>query len=257
MPYPKETHSHHSPQNDTRLYFDKSLKTVPDIVRMMNDQSCVENKYQVVAATSSGGIRYIYCNHNKTSNTSKGTKSTTTHSRKAESTEEKCNFKLLIKYDDEHKQWYLRQNAGHCLEHTGHIPIKREHNEQGKRNISSEVLKDVEEFIDRNVSRGVVKEFVEFKTGHVMSKESVSKMKQTMSVNMYKGDEGESTADVFVRKMENDDNVEFVAYFGSYSEAEKIVKVRKRTTRRRKRRKTDGQEEDQDEREYSSQCVEA
>ena len=205
---------------------------------MMNNQSCLENKYEMAALSrASSGRCYIRCTHNKTSTSSTGKTNSTTHSRKAESSGEKCNFELLIKYDDEHNQWYLRKNAGHCLVHSGHIPIKREHNEQGKRNVSDDVLKDAETLLDKNVPRSVVKEIVHIKSKHKMSSASLSKLKQTMVVNTYKnGNEKESTADTLLRMMESDENIEYVAYFGSYSEAEKLVRVRKRRSKKKKKR---------------------
>ncbi|KAL7550887.1 hypothetical protein ACHAWF_014085 [Thalassiosira exigua] len=106
-----------NPKADKRLYFDPELQNVSAIVKMMNEASCIENMYKVISAsrkTASGA--YIMCTCSRST--------TRTYS---EGKGEKCGFKLLVTHDDEHNQWYIRQNGGHCLEHNGHIPAANAH----------------------------------------------------------------------------------------------------------------------------------
>ena len=125
-------------QNDKRLYFDLKLVTVIDIVEMMNNASCIKNSYEVHSVTSKKDRHYIHCTRNRTRPDQKS-RTYITYSSKAER-KHKCEFKLLVKYDKEHREWYMCQNAGHCLQHTGHIPVANEKKHQGKRNVDTSVL---------------------------------------------------------------------------------------------------------------------
>jgi len=95
-----------------------------------------------------------------------------TFTSRAETFSTKCDFQLAIKYDDLHNQWYMRQNAGLCLEHRGHLPVENEKKEVEERNIDTSVLKDAEDLLMKNVPKSIVKELVKLKTGLKMSNQS-------------------------------------------------------------------------------------
>jgi hypothetical protein len=111
---------------------------------------------------------------------------------------------------------------------------------QGKRNVGKDVLKDADELLKLNVPNGVVREFIKIKSGHSLSEESIKKMKQTVVVNEH--GVKESSADKLLRMLKEDDKIEYIAYFGSLSEAEQTVRIRKKSrttnsakTKRRKK----------------------
>jgi hypothetical protein len=191
------------------------------------------NKYEVYSGSSKGDISYIFCTCNKISRESKGTTKSRTNTSKPDNKEDQCNYRVSIKKDETHKQWYIRQNAGHILQHSGHIPVEVERREQGTRNINNDTLMLAEQMLERNVPKSVVKELVEIETGQTLSNASLSKIRQSMVINKYKQNEQDSTADALLRMMDNDPNIEYCAYIGSMSEAEKIVRVRKRSSKKK------------------------
>lgn len=169
-------------------------------------------------------------------NSSKATTSSTSSSRPQDKNHE-CGFKIVGGYDKEHDQWYIRKNAGHCLVHNDHLPVDIDKMEQGKRNVKKEVLKDAEELLLRNVPKSVVQELIQLKTGHKLTSASIAKIKQTMVVDRFKNGENESNAETMIRMMEEDPDIEFCAYYGTYSEAEKLVRVRKQSRTKKKKYK--------------------
>ena len=209
---------------------------MPDIVRMMNNMSCLTNKYNVTAGNRRSNTRYIVCSCNRVTRKSNASKYDTFTSG-AETSDTKCNFQLSIKYDDLHNQWYMRQNAGHCLEHRGHLPIEKEKKEVRKENIDKSVLKDAGDLLMKNVPKSIIKELVELKTGLKMSYQSLAKIKNTMMINLYKTKQNESIADTLLSMMEKDNEIEWVAYYGTYSVAEKAVCVRKRSSKAKRKTK--------------------
>lgn len=92
-------------KKDERIYFDANLSTAPEIAKMMNETTCLKNKYKVVSNTAKGDNKYICCNCSTSRKKSDG---------------ENCRFRIIIRYDKEHKRWYMRKHAGHCLRHNGH-----------------------------------------------------------------------------------------------------------------------------------------
>ena len=105
---------------DERLYFKTEMKDPKDVALHLNKQSCIRNNYILTvgrtAKKPTGGSRvYIMCSHGRRS------RKDTSSSMRPETVEEQCPFKLLISNDDEQGQWYMRKNAGHCLQHVGHI----------------------------------------------------------------------------------------------------------------------------------------
>ena len=220
------------PLKDTRLWIHPSLQTVPDIVKMMNETSCNENKYNVMAAKrNTGGTRYINCTCNKDFYRSRAIKNNTY------STPEDCTFRLLLHFSKEDKQWYIRQNAGHCLTHSGHLPIDGKRKQCRKRLIKDDVLKDANDLLTKNVPKSVVQEYVEMKSGKQLSMDSLAKIKQSMVIDRFRKNENESIAETLINMMDEDENVEWVAYYGSLADANDTVRVRKRSSKKRRKKK--------------------
>ena len=216
---------------DTKLWFHPLLTDLPSIVRMMNEESCIENKYEVRAGKTTGKTRHITCTCHGNSMKSTSTVKTTF------GLQENCFFQLIVAQCPTTNQWYIRKNAGHCVQHNGHIPLDKKKKEFGKRQIKGDVLKDAEDLLLKRVQRGVVQEFIEIKTGKKISKASISRMKESVVLDKFKKKDDETTAETLLNMMESDESIEWVAYYGRAEDAEKTVRVRKRSSKKRRKKK--------------------
>lgn len=216
---PKEPQQHlkygNGAKNDTRWYFPPDIKEPPQIAKYMNNASCIDNKYEVISngKSSNGNLCHIICSCGKKVCASKATTSTTTSAR-PKTNEETCDFKVVPGHDKEHNQWFVRVNAGHILQHNNHLPVDRDRKEVGRRNLSEDELKEAGEMLLRNVPKSIVQETIEVKTGHRLSSAAIGKIKQNMVINKFNISEGESSADVLLRMLKEDPNIEYTAYFG-------------------------------------------
>ncbi len=226
-------------QSDPRIYFPSRFDTVPDIVKEMNAASCLNHGYELISASKKSGaaLHYIKCACGRKAQGSKAKKYGETHSSKPEDNTSTCDFKLVLKRDEKTNRFYMRQNGGHCLVHSSHLPEFKEDKEHGTRNIPTKHLKDAKDMLERNISNSVVQELIQLKTGMKLSDAAMTKLKHCMVMDKYKKDVDESMATTLVNMLDENPSVEFVAYYGTYSEATNKVRVRKRT-RKRSRKKT-------------------
>ena len=224
-------------QADDKIYFPSRFTTIPQIVKAMNGMSCIDNGYEVTSASKKGDLHYIGCENCRKAKPSKKKKYDETQSSKPEDNSQTCKFKLVLRYDNTMGQYYMRKNGGHCLFHNSHSPAVKEVKEHGTRNVPKADLKDAVDMLKRNVDKSVVKELVQMRTGMKLSDDALAKLKQTMVVDTHKKDANETMATTFINMVEENPDIEYVAYFGSYSEATKKVRVRKRSSKRRRSKK--------------------
>ena len=119
----------------------------------------------------------------------------------------------------------------------GHIPIPHDQMYQRKCDLDRDAIKEAEEMLFRNVPQPVVNELLEVKTGHTISDSSMRNLKKDALANKFMKSEGESNAETLLRMMEQDTNIHYCAYLGDYSEAEKCVRVRKRSSKKKRKSK--------------------
>ncbi len=224
-------------QADDKLYFPARFNSVPEIVKAMNCMSCIDNGYEVTSASKKGDLHYICCESCRIAKPTKKKKYDETHSSKPHDNSQTCKFKLVLRYDDDTKKYFIRRNGGHCLFHNSHNPAVKEVKEHGTRNVPKADLKDAVDMLKRNVDGSVVKELVQLRTGMKLSNEALYKLKQTMVIDKHKKDANESMATTFINMVEDNPDVEYVAFYGSYSEATKKVRVRKSSSTRKRSKK--------------------
>ena len=88
-----------------------------------------------------------------------------------------------------------------------------------------------------NVPNSIVKVLIQLKSSHALSDESLIKLKPTMVINRLKHSETESMGDIMLHMMEDDPTIEWVAYYGPLTDAEKTVHVRKRSSKKKRQKK--------------------
>jgi len=213
------------------------MKNFADIAEKLNIESCTKVGYSVhVASTKRGLYCHLRCDCHGKAKASKATKNTT-QSTKTQDEDERpsCPWYITIYKDEEHKEYYMRQNGGHNLHHSGHTPTQQSRRVQ-KRHIPKDAVGEVEELLRRKVDPDIIQEFIDMKHGVQLNKNSIKKMKQTVLLDKFKegGEKEETTAQTLLRMLENNENLDYVAYFGSYQEAEDTVRVRKQSKRGKK-----------------------
>ena len=186
------------------FYLDSNLQSVPDIANMLNNISCIKNKYNVVATSLNGSTCYIHCPCNRDASKSLATKNTTYISV----VENKDKKRALSYWSSMTRNFcsgsYIRTlGIAFSIMITYRSKVIRYKKEQSKRIINQDVLQDLENMLLMNVPNSIVKELIQLKTGHALSKASLTKLKQTMVINRFKHSENESTGDIMLHVMED------------------------------------------------------
>ena len=107
--------------------------------------------------------------------------------------------------------------------------------ELGKRDLSIRTLEELTHHLRKNMSKDVLVELVNYKTGRTISKKTLEYLKKLTVIDEYKdGDETLSSGAATLNWLKNKSNVDYVAYFGELSDANDTVRVRKQVKKRPK-----------------------
>ena len=228
-------------QQDKRLWFPSQYHDAKSICRMVN-QSCVKGGYDLVVGTTRRRKNFtktsLRCRCHERARQSKSTTKNNIHSAKPQDDTKTCVMYFNIYKDHNCTQYYIRQNGGHDLHHTGHPPVRKELKEVTKRHLSKTAVDDAQELLRKNMDATVIQEMMEYQHDVKLSKLSIRKMKQTVLMEEFDidGKTQLTTAQILLKWLDGQQDVDYVAYYGSYEEAKNSVKVRK-VTKKGKRTK--------------------
>ncbi len=198
----------------------------------MVNQSCVKSGFDLVVGSKKRRKKYtmtrLDCRCHEKARQSKSTKNTT-QSEKPQDDTKTCGMYFNIYKDHNCSQYYIRQNGGHNLHHTGHPPVRKELKEATKRHLSKSAVDDAQELIRKNIDQTVIQEMMEYKHGAKLSKSSIRKMRQAVLMDEFNidGKVEQTTAQILLKWLDEQQDLDYVAYYGSYEEAQNSVKVRK------------------------------
>ena len=103
-----------------------------------------------------------------------------------------------------------------------------------KRNVSNNAIQDATKLLARNVDLSVVQEFIKLRDGVEMNPNSLKKLRQVVLMNEDGGEANDTAAQKLLRFLNKTEHYNWVAYFGSYTEATKTVSLRKESKRGKK-----------------------
>jgi len=144
-------------KNDKRLWFDKGMQP-PEIAEKLNLESCFKSGYSLVVQTTKETKNHTHTLLTCECYAKPGLqrrKKNATHSTKTQDEQKTCGVYVNIFKDNGHCQYYIRQNGGHNLHHSGHPPTAKQRRLVEKRHISKDAVKSVDvPFFLRIIQRG-------------------------------------------------------------------------------------------------------
>ena len=221
-----------STQTDERLWFPLELSDAPSICRVINDVSCFKGGYELVCGIKKKCKTYtkttLRCQCGNRAKHSVGTKKAT-KSTKPQDDKPICGMYINIFQDIENHQYYIRKNGGHNLHHSGHPPVQKELKPAMKRHLKESAVDKIHEMIKKNVNATVIQEMIDYEYGTKLNMSSIKKMRQAVLMEEFNitTDTDQTTAQILLEWLEGQPDVDYVAYYGSYENAEDTVKVRK------------------------------
>ena len=152
-----------------------------------------------------------------------------TQSTKPQDDNATCGMYFNIFKDNTTGHYYIRKNGGHNLHHSGHPPIQKELKEAVKRHLSTSAIDEVRKMIDSNIDPSIIQEMMNYKHGVNVNKTSIQKMREAFLMEEFEIDRNnkQTTAQILLKWLDEQADVDYVAYYGSYEQAEDTVKVRK------------------------------
>ena len=222
-----------SVQRDKRLWFPSEFSDAPSICREINNQSCFKGGYELVCDTTSKSKKFtktaLRCQCHSKPKKSRGQGKKMTQSTKPQDDNATCGMYFNIFKDNTTGQYYIRQNGGHNLHHSGHPPIQKELKEAVKRHLSTSAIDEARKMIDSNIDPSIIQEMINYKHGVNINKTSIQKMREAFLMEEFEIDSKnkQTTAQILLNWLDGQADVDYVAYYGSYQQAEDTVKVRK------------------------------
>ena len=221
------------PKNDERFYFDEKHRSPKEIAYMLNKNSCIENGYEVVvASTKKNDSALIKCKCFRAVDHGRGDV-LVTHSFSAARKKDLCNFCIVLKVN-KGGQYFIRKNGGSNLKHNGHLSIASNKKYMSSDFIDEDVKHDAAVLLAGNAGSIVVQDFIARKTGFKLSDSTLSSLKASVVDDSAQDGCIESNAEKLLRKLQEDEDVTYRAYIGSYVEAQNAVTVRRRRSTKRK-----------------------
>ena len=222
-------------QQDARLWFPSEFSDAPTICMEINNQSCFKGGYELVCDTTITRKRYakakttLRCQCHERPKKSRGEGKKMTQRTKPQDDNVICDMYINIFKDNGTSQYYIRQNGGHNLHHSGHPPIQKELKEAAKRHLSTSAVDEVRNMINNNIEPSIIQEMMNYKHGVKMNKSSIQKMRQAFLMDEFEIDRNnkQTTAQILLKWLDTQADVDYVAYYGSYEQAKDTVKVRK------------------------------
>ena len=190
----------------------------------------------VIRGSTSQGEAVLSCEHGRRRRKSRSVTTQLSYSSKANTDKNLCKFKLRIARDDVTRPWYLRKNAGHCLCHSGHIEVGPKKKYQPLKLVKDKFEKEATRLLGMSLPTNVVSEVIHHDGDIKLSKASLKRLRQRMTTNETGSDK--SIADELIEKMDGNENITYIAYYGDYSEATQVIRVRKRSRKKKKSRKS-------------------
>lgn len=230
------------PQKDDRLWFPPWFTDAPSICKEINNKSCFKAGYELVCDTKKKGRKSIKtalrCQCHQRPRQSTGTKNQTESTKPQDNEKPTCDMYFNLFQDMDAKQFYIRRNGGHCLHHSGHRPLQKELKEVVKRHLPKSAVEDAHELIKRNVSKTIIQEMIEFKHNAKLKATAIQNMREAVLVEEFGIDKNtkETTAQTLLNWLDAKPDVDYVAYLGSYEQAQNTVKVRKERKRGKRTR---------------------
>jgi hypothetical protein len=144
----------------------------------------------------------------------------------------KCPFHFTLKWDDEHKLWYIHEKNRGCMRHYAHCEL-----EEGEVKLRTSVLKQKEkdltkEMFDVNTDPATVRAILEKRTGHVFSSNQLQYLRVS-STNPSGIASNATPADKLLALLDANPTCSYVALFAEWdSGLVTVQKPRLRTVHR-------------------------
>jgi len=217
-------------------YNDEDTKIISNLSNYINNKSCFDEGYTLSIAKSDPTkdgrkVRLMCKGLHEVSTVSRGTKRKKTPNTKgAKKVEHCCKFCIPIYYCSKVKRWYFRKNSGAHFTHNDHGPTPRKLTRVGARNVPKADLDFAIDLLNKNMPKAMVNLVLNIKGGNRMSQGALDYLRRSVLMKQHGTKDGDSTATRLLRMLD-DKGATYRFISGSYSEATKLVRIKKHTSK--------------------------
>ena len=154
----------------------------------------------------------------------------TPNTKGAKKVEHCCKFCIPIYYCSKVKRWYFRKNSGAHFTHNDHGPTPRKLTRVGARNVPKADLDFAIDLLNKNMPKAMVNLVLNIKGGNKMSQGALDYLRRSVLMKQHGTKDGDSTATRLLRMLD-DKGATYRYITGSYSEATKLVRIKKHTSK--------------------------
>ena len=132
---------------------------------------------------------------------------------------------------------FIPKNGACEFSHTAHEKLELNQVVRGIGDLADNTLEVISNLLENHCAASMTQQFLELTTGGRLPPNSMAKLRQCVLMRKFKSTSSETTAEILLRLLEEDEEMSCVTCTGSFDEATDLVKIRK------KRRKSDKTED--------------
>ena len=121
----------------------------------------------------------------------------------------------------------MPKNGAYDFSHIGHETLELTQVVRGIGYVADNSLEVISNLLENHCATSMTQQFLELTTGRRLPPNSMAKLRQCVLMRKFKSTSSETTAEILLRLLEDDEEMLCVTCAGSFDEATDLVKIRK------------------------------
>ena len=216
-----------------RYWFPPSLLDQEQVVKLIN-RCCIEQGFKVSVFSSSTTKSLhrpldkrvvVGCSRGVTAAPSKRVSDGTSRTDRPITNEEKCNFSISLYQCANSQRWYIRKFGNGCHHHNGHYKLLSTQVKARSSDVETDELERVMNQLKSNIPTNAIQTLLIQQTGINISAAQLRKLRKNCRSCIVM--EGDSPAQRLISSLDENPDIEYVAYIAQVSTARDLLTIKK------------------------------
>ena len=124
--------------------------------------------------------------------------------------------------------FHINKNGNHNCVHNGHFPHTKANVNRGIKDVPEDAMHMTTKLLEGHCPTSIAQQFLEISGGGKLPQKSIAKLRDAVLMRKYNSNATETTAETLIRMLIEDETMSFICHAGSYDEAKKLVRVRRK-----------------------------
>lgn len=220
-------------KNAIRYWFPPRLLDQEQVVKLIN-RSCIKQGFKLSVFSSSTN-QFLHrpcdkrvvvgCSRGVTAAPSKRVSDGTSRTDRPITNEEKCNFSITLYQCANSQQWYIRKFGNGCHHHNGHYKLLSQQVKARSSDVETDELERVMNQLKSNIPANAIQTLLIQQTGINISAAQLRNLRKKCRSCIVM--EGNSPAQRLISSLDENPDIEYVAYIAQVSTARDLLTIKK------------------------------